>query len=105
MAEIKSSAVALPFKDDPDVREIFADGLQQAIIDDSGLRLVFAVNRPELPVGGGKKLGGYRTVAARINMPQQGLTDLYTQLDEIVKKLEAMGLLKRPDVGGKPTVQ
>ena len=100
----KPTLADLPFKDDPTVREIYADSLQQATIDDNGLRLVFGVNRPLLPSGGEKRLGGYRTVAARIAMPQQGLAQLYNELDRIVRALESSGLLKR-ESGGSKTVQ
>lgn len=102
----KPPLAALPFNDDPAIRETFADTVEQVVIDDSGLRILFGVTRVTLPKAGDKDVGGYRTVAARIVMPVQGLAALYNQLHQIVRGLEQQGLLSREKDGGvQPTLQ
>jgi hypothetical protein len=96
---------AFTFKDDPGVRETFADGIHLVTVDGSTLRIVFTVGRADPPKTGNKQPTGNRVAVARLVMPLPGLAELYNQLDGMVRGLESQGLLTRGGGGVKPTVQ
>lgn len=86
---------AFAFKDSPAVTETFADGIHLVTVDDSTFRIVLTVSRTDPHETGGKSPAGQKVVASRIVMPLKGLTELYNQLDQMVRGLESQGLLKR----------
>jgi hypothetical protein len=94
-----------PFKDNPDLAEIFADGIHQITVDGSTLRLTLTASRGELPKGNKTSVTGYKALAARIVMPTPMLAELYNQLDQVVRGMEAQGLLTRSGPSVKPTMQ
>lgn len=97
---------AFQFKDNPDLAETFADGIHQITVDGSTLRITLTASRGELPKGNKTSISGYKALAARLVMPTPMLAELYNQLDQIVRGMEAKGLLTRSGSSGvKPTVQ
>jgi hypothetical protein len=94
-----------PFKDDPTVRELFADGIHQVTVDGTTFRLMFTASRGELPRGNKTKITGSKALVARLVMPTPLLAELYNQLDLLVNGLVAQGIMKREGGGVRPTLQ
>jgi len=103
--EKKSFNHAFTFKDNPDVRETFADGVHLVTVDGSTLKIDLTVSRSDPPKTGNKTPTGNNVIAVRLVMPLPALATLYNQLDQMVRGLEAQGLLHRGSGEVKPTVQ
>ena len=98
---------AFTAKDDPTVKETYADGVGLIVIHSGTARLALTVSRADEPKPNRKgPPTGQKVIAARLVMPLSGLADLYNKLDQLMNGLAQEGLVHREQDGGvKPTVQ
>jgi hypothetical protein len=97
---------AFSFKDDLNVREIFADGLHLITVEGTIAKITLTVSRPDDPKPGQKgPPRGYKVPVARLALTTPALAHLFNQVSQIMHILEAQGLVKREGQIVRPTIQ
>ena len=90
----KGPADDFPYKDLPDIREVFVDGFHQMMFDGHHAHLTLTVNRFH-EIKPPKKPTGQKVTAARLVLTPEALMKLYNQLTQLVAALEQSGTVKR----------
>ena len=67
---------AFTLKDNANVQETFADGVEALALYNSMFRLILTVSRPDPPKTGSKSVSGHKSVAARIVMPPAAISTI-----------------------------
>ena len=80
----QTGQVQFRYEDRPEVSETLADNLEIAFIDGPTVRLVFSVNRIDIPVEPGKPMTGKKHTACRLVMPATALAALVGQLNGLL---------------------
>lgn len=97
---------AFSFKDDLNVREIFADGLHLITVEGTTAKITLTVSRPDDPKPGRKgPPSGYKIPVARLVLSTPAFAHLFNQMSQIMHILEAQGVVKREGQVVRPTVQ
>lgn len=92
----KKQKLHLPYKDNSDLPEVFADSLELLWFNGQFAYLTLSVNRLEENTEGDEKKG-YRSTAARLVMSPNLLTTLYDKLSHMINAMEREGLVTRGD--------
>lgn len=74
----------------PEISEIFADGLEQAVVDGGVVRFEFSINRfdhPQPPKAPGSK----RYTACRLVLSMAAAVDLYNRLNQLIEIMKKQG--------------
>lgn len=96
----------LPYKDLPNVPEIFADGLELITFNGQFAKVTLTVDRMDEPRPGNKKPTGNKVTAARLVLSPNAVIDLHNRMSQLIAVLEQSGVVKRqPPFAIKSTVQ
>jgi hypothetical protein len=95
MAQDKGPFSHFPYKDLPEVTEVFADDLELTMFNGSHATFTFTVDRvlefqPPKPKG-------YKATAARLVLTPNAMLKLVNNLNQIVAGLEKSGAVKREE--------
>jgi hypothetical protein len=85
--------VQLKYIDRPEIAETFVDSVEKILVDHTGLRLEFVVNRyddSKPPAA----LSGRKYTACRVVMPLQGFFDMVGRLNGLMQSLQQQGVIK-----------
>ena len=85
--------MTLTYVDLPEIAETFADSLERILVDQSGLRMEFVVNRMDDPKPPAPPTGKKYT-ACRVVMPLNGFMDMVGKLNGIVQALQKQGVIR-----------
>jgi len=80
----QTGQVEFQYQDRPEVSETLADNLEVAFVDGPTLRLVFSVNRIDLPIQPGQPMRGKKYTACRLVIPATALAVLAAQLNGLL---------------------
>jgi hypothetical protein len=94
MAQAPKPFDDFPFKDLPQVAEIFADDVHQLWFNGHYAHITLTVNRAD-PIKPPKKPTGHKVVAARLVLAPEALILLHNQLSQLIGALEQSGAVKR----------
>lgn len=100
---IEQTVVQLPYSDDPDIRETFADQCRMTQFENGAFHIEFAVIRPKLSAEG--KIERYFVPSSRVVLSMQAATNLSQQLLSVFDNLEKAGILKRATAPGSTSKQ
>jgi len=89
---------AIRYIDRLDVSETFVDSLGLVTFDGQVARIELCVTRVD-PPNPPKKITARKYPACRLAMTPDGFIGLYNALDNLIKGLEAQGLVKRGELG------
>lgn len=84
--QTQTAQVQIQYADRQEVSETFADNLEAALVDGPTLRLVFSVNRVDLPIQPGHPVTGKKFTASRLILPSTMLPALVAQLNDLMKR-------------------
>lgn len=97
---------AFAFKDDLNVREVFADGLYLITVDGTTAKITLTVSRPDDPEPGyDGPAKGYKVPVARLALSAPAFANLFNQMNQLMNLLEAKGIVRREGQQVQSTVQ
>ena len=86
-----------PLVEDPAIREIYADSLVGIVFNHGNINMTFAALRADHSK---TPATNFRQVTSRLVLPVSTAGELHAYLSEIIKQLEAQGLVKTASARG-----
>ena len=84
--QTQTGQVQMQFEDRSEVSETLVDNLAFAFIDGPTVRLLFTVNRIDLPIQPGKPMSGKQYTACRLVLPTTALANVAAQLNGLLSR-------------------